>query len=83
MKIMPNRSDFHIVDKQIDFERQQLLIFTWEGDAQDRINVNSKKSKVNFVHWGNSAGDDPHLHCRLFAIPNGIRYSTMIEPDPR
>lgn len=82
-KIMPNRVDAHTVGHQIDFEKQQLLIFAWEGDAQDRVNVSKEQSKLKFAHWGNLAGEDPHLHCKIFIIPQKMLYSSAFEPDPR
>ena len=51
VKSMPNRIDFEVVRKQIDFGKQQLLIFAWEGDAQDRIKIKSDGTKIEFVHW--------------------------------
>ena len=80
---MPSRIDAHAVGSKIDFKRRHLLIFAWEGDSQDRIHVKTQGNKVHFVHWGNTNRDDPHLHCRMYAIQQGVAYSAIIEPDPR
>ena len=83
IKIMPNRADVRTVRRQVDFEKQQLIIFAWEGDAQDRINVKSNGTNVNFIHWGNSPGNDPHLHCMIFALKKGVSHFATVDPDPR
>ena len=80
---MPNRHDFHSVQKKVDFNTHQILIFTWEGDAQDRLKVESKANQIRFIHWGNKSEKDPHLHCRLFVMAKDARYSVLREPDPR
>lgn len=82
-RVMPNREDAHRIGKAVDFETHQLLIFAWEGDAQDRLAVKAEDAAVRFVHWGNDGGKDPHLHCHLFAVQNSAKYSVEMEPDPR
>ena len=83
LRVMPNRQDAHRIGKAVDFKTHRLLIFAWEGDAQDRLAVKGEGEAVRFVHWGNDGGKDPHLHYRLFAIQKATKYSVEIEPDPR
>jgi len=82
-RVMPNRQDAHRIGKAVDFKTQRLLIFAWEGDAQDRLAVKAEDAAVRFVHWDNDGGNDPHLHCHLFAVQNSAKYSVEMEPDPR
>ncbi|MDH3583864.1 MAG: hypothetical protein OER86_06580 [Phycisphaerae bacterium] len=83
LTVMPNRSDAHRVVQSVNFKKQKLLIFAWEGDAQDRLNVERRGKTIRFVHWGNAAESDPHLHCRVFVIDSDVRYAIVAEPDPR
>lgn len=82
-RVMPNRQDAHRIGKAVNFKTHRLLIFAWEGDAQDRLAAKGEGASIRFVHWGNDGGKDPHLHCQLFAVQKSTKYSVEIEPDPR
>ena len=57
--------------KQVDFEKEQLLFFSWSGSGQDKISytiVTEKLSEVSFkITYGLTRDFRPHQH--LFVLP--------------
>lgn len=83
LKFTASRADVERIRRQVAFENQYLLVFVWEGDAQDRLQFKQSGSTASFVHWGNDGSDDPHLHCCMFAVNRNVEFEASIEPDPR
>jgi hypothetical protein len=63
--------------KQVDFEKQLVLIFAWRGSGQDRLTyaiLDSNPEQVRFSYRPGRTRDlRPHLY--LYALRTNVRWS--------
>lgn len=73
-KIMPAKA-VAALKKQVDFEKQVVLVFAWRGSGQDKLNVHIGKSNPETVSFQYSPGRTrdlrPHLY--VFAVRKDVR----------
>jgi len=66
------------IEGQIDFTREMLLYFRWEGSGEDRIRVTPARTssgrEVNFV-FRPGMTLDLRPHHGLFAVENDVRWT--------
>ncbi len=71
--------------KEVDFDKEQLLLFTWSGSGQDNLTAAFKvlceKSKESQVVFRYTAGDstDRKGHAHLFVVPKDKKSTWRVE----
>lgn len=71
--------------KELDFDREQLLLFTWSGSGQDKLTPEYKmlciKSKESEVVFRYTSGDatDRKAHAHLFVVPKSQKTTWRVE----
>jgi hypothetical protein len=66
---VPEAAQRAAILKQIDFEREHLVLFSWTGSGGDKITpVEGKVGEATFDYTAGFT-DDIARHARLFAIP--------------
>jgi hypothetical protein len=62
---------------QVDFKKEQLVLFRWTGSGQDKIEM--KKVKDGLVTFTFLPGDtnDRKAHAKLFALPLKTEYKIV------
>ena len=65
------------IAKQVDFEKQSLLVFAWAGSGQDKITASigadSDKKSIVYVEYLPGKTRDLRQHVRLFAVPKDLK----------
>ena len=65
------------ITKQIDFEKQSLLVFAWAGSGRDTITASigadSDKKPIVYVEYIRGKTRDLRQHVRLFAVPKDLK----------
>ena len=65
------------IAKQIDFEKQSLLVFAWAGSGQDKITASigadSDKKSIVYVEYIRGKTFDLREHVRLFVVPKDLK----------
>lgn len=65
------------IKKQIDFDKQRLLVFSWSGSGQDRITAaigtGSDKEPVIAVTYKPGRTYDLRQHVQLFVVPKDLK----------
>ena len=60
------------IKSQVDFQKEQVLLFAWSGSGQDRITYDIKEGKekvdITFAYLAGATDDLKH-HVRVFALP--------------
>ena len=71
--------------KEVDFDNEQLLVFTWSGSGQDKLTpeykvlcIKSKESEVVFRYTSGGA-TDRKAHAHLFVVPKGQKTTWRVE----
>ena len=66
------------ISKQVDFDRQQLFYFRWEGSGGDKfsyvIKAAGRAKTVTFLRRMGLT-DDLAQHARLFVVDKGVKWS--------
>ena len=65
------------IKKQIDFEREKLLVFAWGGSGGDRITASigadSNGKSIVFAEYLRGKTRDLRQHVKLYAVPKGLK----------
>jgi hypothetical protein len=65
------------IAKQVDFEKQNLLVFAWAGSGQDKvtasIGADSDKKSIVYVEYLPGKTRDLRQHVRLFTVPKDLK----------
>ncbi|HVL13334.1 MAG TPA: hypothetical protein VM529_12275 [Gemmata sp.] len=65
------------IARQIDFEKQSLLVFAWAGSGRDNITASigadSDKKSIVYVEYIRGKTRDLRQHVRLFAVPKDLK----------
>ena len=63
------------IAKEVDWEKQHLLVFSWGGSGGDKLTSDVKKGKdgpeIVFTYTGGLTLD-LQMHMRLYAVRNGV-----------
>lgn len=66
--------------KQIDFDKQKLLVFAWSGSGEDivtaSIGADSKGTPLAYVEYLRGKTDDFRQHVRLFVVSKDLKVVT-------
>ncbi|HSQ57471.1 MAG TPA: hypothetical protein VLM40_17245 [Gemmata sp.] len=70
------------IAKQIDFEKQDLLVFAWSGSGQDKITASigasSDGKPIVYAEYLPGKTRDLRKHVRLFAATKGLKVEVEI-----
>jgi hypothetical protein len=65
------------IKKQIDFEKQKLLVFAWSGSGGDRITASigadSDGKSIVFAEYLPGKTRDLRQHVKLYAVPKDLK----------
>ncbi len=63
--------------KQVDFEKQFVLVFAWEGSGQDRLSYNVLESFPEQIVFNYKPGltDDLRPHVYTYALRANVKWS--------
>ena len=62
--------------KQIDFEKQNLLVFAWAGSGGDKLTASigaEDKKSIVYVEYIRGLTRDLRQHIHLFAVPKDLK----------
>ncbi len=65
------------IKKEVNFDKQKLLYFTWAGSGQDKIRGEMVKDEAVFTYQRGFTRD-LRSHYRLFAIPKNAKFKVEI-----
>ncbi|HKB06384.1 MAG TPA: hypothetical protein VKD90_29585 [Gemmataceae bacterium] len=67
------------VKKAVDFEKEQVVYFSWSGSGQDKITFESSGGAAPTVTFTYTPGltRDLRPHARLFALPKDATYKVV------
>jgi hypothetical protein len=65
------------IGKSVDFEKQIMLVFAWQGSGGDKLNYSILESFPEQVPFSLKMGmtDDLRSHTRVFALRSNVRWS--------
>jgi hypothetical protein len=64
-----NKEAAEKIVKQVDFSKQKLVLFSWQGSGQDKLDVKAEGEKeITFVYKAGLTRD-LRSHAHLFAVP--------------
>ncbi len=71
-----DKNAIETVLKEVDFAKEQLILFSWAGSGQDQITADDEKSKDGEVMFRYKPGRTRDLrpHLRLFAIAKDAKW---------
>jgi hypothetical protein len=64
--------------KLVDFKKEYLLMFFWQGSGGDRITFKVEDKEVVFA-YKRGLTRDLRRHVKFYAIPNKLKHRTMTE----
>ncbi len=64
--------------KQVDFKRQIVVIFAWQGSGQDRLDIAIAESFPEQVSFALQPGKtrDLRTHLEIYALRSNVKWST-------
>lgn len=62
------------LQKEVNLEKETLLVFGWSGSGGDRIAPSTVKDAVQFAYTAGLT-DDLRRHAHLYVIPRGAKWS--------
>jgi len=68
------------IAKQVDFAREHLLLFAWQGSGGDKLSVKTEDEKGKVVavfSYSPGVTDDVKAHVHLFAIPKDATWRVI------
>jgi hypothetical protein len=72
----------HDIKKQIDFEKEKLIVFAWSGSGGDKvtasIGADSNKKPIVYVEYIRGLTRDLRMHVRLFIVPKDLKVEVDI-----
>lgn len=65
------------INKSVDFDKQIVLVFAWQGSGGDKLNYAILESFPEQVPFSLKMGitDDLRSHTRVFALRSNVRWS--------
>jgi hypothetical protein len=72
-RAVPGEGAQEKIEKQVDFDKQQVLMFSWAGSGRDRLSVTESEGKVVF-HYKRGLTKDLRPHLYFFAVRKGVKY---------
>jgi len=80
---MPDEAARKAIGKQVDFDKQELLLFAWSGSGRDRLRVSVRAGKgggkEHVFAYERGLTRDFRPHTKLFAIEKGAKWSLQLE----
>jgi hypothetical protein len=73
-KAFPQKELVEQIKKDVDFDKQKLLLFAWSGSGKDKISFDAGKDEVTFTYQ-RGLTRDLRAHFHLFAIPKDAKWS--------
>lgn len=72
------RDSMERIAEVVDFEKQQVVVFAWQGSGQDRLNGHlvSPKDGANFQYTPGRT-KDLKTHSTIYAMPKGTKMNVM------
>jgi hypothetical protein len=65
------------IKKQIDFDKQKLVLFAWSGSGGDKvtasIGADSNKMSIVYVEYIRGSTRDLRMHVRLYVVPKDLK----------
>jgi len=75
-KVMSDEKELDRVTKEVNWDKQYLLVFSWGGSGGDKLTSETAKVKENEVVFKYMPGltRDFRMHMRLYAVRNGVTW---------
>ena len=66
-----------LIQKQVDFQQQVLLVFAWKGSGQDRLEFAVAESFPEQIFFSLKPGKtfDLREHVHLYAVRSNVKWS--------
>lgn len=61
----------------VDFNKQQVVIFAWQGSGQDRLTGSQPSDKEAIFHYTSGRTRDLRTHTAIYALPRGSSVKVM------
>lgn len=61
----------------VDFNKQQVVIFAWRGSGQDRLMGSQPSDKKAIFHYTSGRTRDLRTHTAIYALPRGSSVEVM------
>ena len=74
-KIMPDEADQARVNKEVNWDKQFVLAFSWGGSGQDQVtsDITKGKDEIVFRHMPGKTRDF-RMHTRLYVVRQGVTW---------
>lgn len=71
------RDALNVLVKQVDFQKQIVLIFAWQGSGGDKLTYTVAESFPEQITFAITPGltDDKRMHSRVFILRSNVRWS--------
>lgn len=72
-----DKDELEKLDKQVDFKKQVLLVFAWQGSGQDQLDVAVGESFPEVLMFSYKRGrtKDLRTHVKIFAARENVRFN--------
>ena len=64
------------ISKQVDFSKEIVLLFSWDGSGRDTLTFERNKKEVAFTRTLGRTRD-LRFHVKVFAVPKGTKVTTV------
>ena len=73
------RASMERIAGSVDFDKQQVVIFAWQGSGQDRLSGHVAPGKVAEarLHYSPGRTEDLRTHTSIYAMPKGIKWTVQ------
>jgi hypothetical protein len=72
-KAFSKKENVDSIKKEVDFEKQQLLFFSWSGRMDDKIAATSDKDEITFTLTKGKTGNNRSQQ-QMFVVPKDAKY---------
>lgn len=75
----------NVLVKQVDFQKQIVLVFAWQGSGGDKLIYTVAESFPEQITFAMTPGltDDLRMHTRVFALRSNVRWSIKGKGAPK
>ncbi len=72
-----SRASMESIAEKIDFEKEQMLIFAWQGSGQDRIYGHTTSGKEATTRFSYTPGNTKDLktHVMVYSLPKDMKWT--------
>lgn len=72
-----NRASMEAIDENIDFEKEKLVVFAWQGSGQDSLRTDPSSTKKDHATFLYTLGHTKDLktHVKIYALPKDSKWT--------